>query len=135
VLTPGAAHHDGPDFAPDGAIWFNSDATGHAQIWRMAADGRDAAPVFRDAYVNWFPHPSPDGAHVLYLAYPPGTEGHPRDLDVGLCLLDCATGARRRVVELFGGQGSINVPCWSPDGQAFAFMRYRAAAADPKTAA
>lgn len=135
VLTPGVAHHDGPDFAPDGAIWFNSDATGHAQIWRMAADGRNAAPVFRDDHVNWFPHPSPDGEHVLYLAYPPGTEGHPRDLDVALCLMAPDGQNRRRVVELFGGQGSINVPCWSPDGQAFAFIRYRAAAADPKTAA
>ncbi|TRW95204.1 hypothetical protein FNJ84_17060 [Paracoccus sp. M683] len=125
LLTPGRAHHDGPDFSADGRhIWFNSDATGHAQIWRMRVDGGDAAPVFRDENVNWFPHPSPDGRHVLYLAYPPGTIGHPRDLDVGLWLMDCDGGARHPVVRLFGGQGSINVPCWAPDGRAFAFMRY-----------
>ncbi|MFD1809854.1 hypothetical protein ACFSHQ_22780 [Gemmobacter lanyuensis] len=31
---------------------------------------------------------------------------------------------RRQILDLFGGQGSINVPCWAPDGSAFAFMRY-----------
>ena len=122
VLTPGPGHHDGPDFAPDGTVWFNSDASGHAQIWRVGADGPQQ--VFADECVNWFPHPSPDGAYVLYLSYPPGTEGHPRDLDVALCLLDVATGKRQQVVTLFGGQGSINVPCWAPDGRRFAFMRY-----------
>lgn len=125
VLTPGTAHHDGPDFSACGRfIWFNSDATGHAQIWRVRADGGDAAPVFRDDNVNWFPHPSPCGRHVLYLAYPPGTEGHPRDLDVSLWLMDPDGRNRRRVIRLFGGQGTINVPCWAPDGHAFAFMRY-----------
>ncbi|HIC67016.1 MAG: TolB family protein [Paracoccus sp. (in: a-proteobacteria)] len=125
VLTPGLAHHDGPDFSACGEfIWFNSDATGQAQIWRMRADGSEAAPVFRDANVNWFPHPSPCGRHVLYLAYPPGTQGHPRDRSVQLWLMDINGGNRRRVVDLHGGQGSLNVPCWAPDGSAFAFMRY-----------
>ena len=46
-LTPGLAHHDGPDFSACGEfIWFNSDATGQAQIWRMRADGSEA---FQDA--------------------------------------------------------------------------------------
>ncbi|WP_198731851.1 PD40 domain-containing protein [Paracoccus tegillarcae] len=125
VLTPGLAHHDGPDFSAFGGyIWFNSDATGHAQIWRMRVDGSDAAPVFRDQNVNWFPHPSPDGRHVLYLAYPPGTLGHPRDLPVSLWLMAPDGGNRRKLFDLFGGQGTINTPCWSPDGRSFAFMRY-----------
>ena len=125
VLTPGRAHHDGPDFSPDGRhIWFNSDATGHAQIWRMNADGSDVAPVFRDDGVNWFPHPSPCGSHIIYLAYPPETEGHPRDLDVALWRMDPDGGNRVKLLDLFGGQGTINVPSWAPDGSAFAFMRY-----------
>lgn len=125
VLTPAAAHHDGPDFSPCGTwIWFNSDETGHAQIWRMRPDGSEAAPVFRDGNVNWFPHPSPCGRHVLYLAYPPGTEGHPRDLNVSLWLMAPDGSGRRKLLDLFGGQGTINVPCWSSDGEAFAFMRY-----------
>lgn len=129
VLTDWPGHHDGPDFSACGRwIWFNSDATGHAQIWRMRIDGSGAAPVFRDERVNWFPHPSPCGGHVLYLSYPPGTLGHPRDLDVSLWLMRPDGSDRRKAVDLFGGQGSINVPCWSPDGRAFAFMRYAPAA-------
>ncbi|WP_022707968.1 TolB family protein [Paracoccus zeaxanthinifaciens] len=125
VLTDWAGHHDGPDFSACGNwIWFNSDATGHAQIWRMRLDGTDAAPVFRDERVNWFPHPSPCGGHVIYLSYPPGTLGHPRDLDVSIWEMAPDGSGRRKLFDLFGGQGSINVPCWSPDGRAFAFMRY-----------
>lgn len=130
VLTPGIAHHDGPDFSACGRfVWFNSDATGHAQIWRVGLDAQAAAPVFRDDNVNWFPHPSPCGRHVAYLAYPPGTEGHPRDLDVSLWLMAPDGSARRKIVDLFGGQGSLNVPSWAPDGHALAFMRYRPARA------
>mgnify|MGYP006189283057 FL=1 len=124
-LTNGEGHCDGPDYAADGsAIYYNCDRDGHAQIWVMAVDGSGQRKLFADDHVNWFPHPSPDGRRVLYLAYPPGTTGHPRDLAVALCLMDPDGGNRRRVVEMTGGQGSINVPCWAPDGSAFAFMRY-----------
>ncbi|CAM3246539.1 hypothetical protein PANO111632_10195 [Paracoccus nototheniae] len=125
VLTLGTAHHDGPDFSPcGGVIWFNSDATGHAQIWWMRANGSNAAPVFRDDHVNWFPHPSPCGGHVVYLAYAPGTMDHPRDRDVALWIMRPDGTGREKLLDLFGGQGTLNVPCWAPDGRAFAFMRY-----------
>jgi Tol biopolymer transport system component len=124
-LTGGEGHSDGPDFSADGTqIYYNCDRGGHAQIWVMAADGSGQRQLFADDHVNWFPHPSPCGRHVLYLAYPPSTEAHPRDLAVALCLMDPDGGNRRRVVEMTGGQGSINVPCWSPDGRAFAYMRF-----------
>lgn len=124
-LTNGEGHCDGPDFSPDGArIYYNCDRTGHAQIWVMAADGSGQRQLFEDGFVNWFPHPSPDGRHLLYLAYPPGTTGHPADLEVALVLCDPEGGNRRRVREFTGGQGSINVPCWAPDGSAFAYVRY-----------
>lgn len=125
ILTPDVAHHDGPDFSACGKhIWFNSNATGRAQIWRMDTDGSNAAPVFVDENVNWFPHPSPCGRYVIYLAYAPGTEGHPRDKDVSIWFMAPDGSNRRRIIDLFGGQGTMNVPCWSPDGSAFAFMRY-----------
>lgn len=124
-LTWGEGHCDGPDFSADGAeIYYNCDRDGHAQIWVMKADGSGQRKLFADDHVNWFPHPSPDGRHVVYLAYPPGTEGHPANLPVALCLMDPDGGNRRRLVEFTGGQGTINVPSWSPDGAAFAFMRY-----------
>ena len=77
-----------------------------------------------DDFVNWFPHPSPKGGEVLYLAYAPGTTFHPRDRDVSLRMLSEKDGSIRTLVELLGGQGTINVPCWAPDGDRFAFMRY-----------
>lgn len=124
-LTMGEGHCDGPDYSADGTrIYYNCDRDGHAQIWVMQTDGSGQRKLFADEDVNWFPHPSPDGRHVLYLAYPPGTLSHPRDLPVALCLMDPDGGNRRRVMEFTGGQGSINVPCWAPDGSAFAYMRY-----------
>lgn len=125
VLVTSPHHYDGPDYTPDGAwIWFNSDRSGSMELWRMSTDGGDLEQMTEDARVNWFPHPSPDGRHVLYLAYEEGTEGHPPERDVELRLMDLETGDRRVLVALFGGQGTINVPCWSPDGTRFAFMRY-----------
>ena len=78
-----------------------------------------------DEQVNWFPHPSPDGKHVVYLAYPPGTEGHPPNLDVALRLMPADGGDPVTLCRLFGGQGTINVPSWSQDSHRFAFVRYQ----------
>ncbi len=118
-------HNDGPDYSPDGGwIWFNSDRTGHAQIWRMRCDGSGIERMTRDDRVNWFPHPSPDGAWVVYLSYPPGTEGHPPDLDVQLRLMRPDGSDDREILAFNGGQGTINVPSWAPDGSAFAYVRY-----------
>ncbi|MDE0522696.1 MAG: hypothetical protein OXH79_12140 [Boseongicola sp.] len=126
IVIGGPHHYDGPDYSPDGEwIWFNSDRGGSMQLWRVRPDGREPQQMTDGANVNWFPHPSPDGRHVLFLAYPPGTAGHPSNRDVELRLLECATGQARTLVALIGGQGTINVPCWSPDGRRFAFMRYQ----------
>lgn len=126
VLTEGPGHRDGPDYTPDGAwLWFNSDHHGEgADLWRMRTDGTRLQRMTRDARVNWFPHPSPDGRHVVYLSYPEGTKGHPGGLEVELRLMPQAGGAPRVAARLFGGQGTINVPSWSPDGRRFAYMRY-----------
>lgn len=124
-LTEAAGHNDGPDFSHDGArIYWNSDRTGHAQIWVMAADGGDQRQLFRDDRVNWFPHPSPCGRWLCWLSYLPGTEGHPADLPVRLMISDADGGDRRVLREITGGQGTINVPSWAPDGSAFAYIRY-----------
>ncbi|MDE2385806.1 MAG: TolB family protein [Alphaproteobacteria bacterium] len=126
-ITDDFSHCDGPDYTPDGKwIWFNGEKGGSVQLWRMHPDGTNLQQMTSDERVNWFPHPSPDGKHVLYLAYENGTNGHPRDKDVQLRLMPAGGGAPRVLLDLFGGQGSINVPCWAPDGRRFAFMRYHA---------
>jgi Tol biopolymer transport system component len=124
-IAAGGGHHDGPDYTPDGAwVWFNSDQGGTMQLWRVRPDGTGRQRMTDEETVNWFPHPSPDGLQILYLAYPAGTDGHPRDLDVELRMLPSEGGQSIKVAQLFGGQGTINVPCWSPDGQRFAYVRY-----------
>ncbi len=124
-LTFGEGHHDGPDFSADGRrIYYNCDRDGHAQIWVMNADGSDQRKLFADAHVNWFPHPSPDGLHLIWLAYAPGTLGHPADLPVAICMGSPEGENRRRLVEFTGGQGTMNVPNWSPDSRAFAYVDY-----------
>ena len=124
-LTQGEGHCDGPDFSADGArIFYNCDRGGHAQIWVMDADGGNQRQVFADDYVNWFPHPSPCGRYLVYLAYPAGTTGHPADLAVALVLCDGDGFHGKRITEFTGGQGTINVPSWARDGAAFAYVRY-----------
>lgn len=118
-------HVDGPDYSADGKwIWFNGERAGRVELWRIKPDGTDLEQMTDDAAVNWFPHPSPDGNHVVYLAYPEGTQGHPGGLKVSLRLMPADGGATRHLTSLFGGQGTINVPSWSPDSLQFAFVRY-----------
>lgn len=125
LVCDGFDHVDGPDYSADGAwIWFNAERARRVDLWRVHPDGSNLERMTDDDLVNWFPHPSPDGRFVLYLAYPRGTQGHPADLDVTLRILPADGGAPRNVVRLHGGQGTINVPCWSPDAKRFAFMRY-----------
>lgn len=125
-LTHGPGHRDGPDYTPDGDwIWFNSDHHGKLpDLWRIHPDGTGLEQMTDDGMVNWFPHPSPDGAHVLYLAYGPHVTGHPRGEDVELRLMPQSGGAYRTLAAFHGGQGSINVPNWAPDSRRFAYMRY-----------
>ena len=126
-ITKGGAPADGPEYSPDGEwLYFNTEAfSGHAQIARMRPDGSGPERLTDEATVDWFPHLSPDGQKAVYLAYPPGTRGHPADLWVELKLVrngDWANAAS--AVRLFGGQGTINVNSWSPDSTRFAYIGY-----------
>jgi Tol biopolymer transport system component len=124
-LTDWPSAEDGPDYSPDGRwIYFNSDRSGANQVWRISAEGGEGAQLTRDERANWFPHPSPDGKWVAYLSYPPGTEGHPADREVVLRRMTPDGGEHRDLYRLFGGQGTINVPSWSPDSRRFAFVDY-----------
>lgn len=124
-LTTGFDHTDGPDYSASGEwIWFNAEENGTSDLWRMKSDGSHLERMTDDERVNWFPHPSPNGHDLVYLAYPEGTKGHPGGLMVELRLMRLTGGSPRTIVELFGGQGTINVPSWSPEGDRFAFVSY-----------
>jgi Tol biopolymer transport system component len=125
-LTTAPGLDDGPEYTPDGSfIYFNSERTGTMQIWRMRPDGSDQEQVTFDEYNNWFPHPSPDGRWIVFLSYEPGVKGHPPDKNVMLRLMPLDGDEIQPLVKLFGGQGTINVPSWSPDSRQVAFVSYR----------
>ena len=125
-LTTAAGLDDGPEYSPDGQfIYFNSDRDGRMQVWRMHADGSGQQAMTTDERNNWFPHPSPDGKTIAYLAYEPDVKGHPENKDVELRLLTLASGKIETLAKLFGGQGTINVPSWSPDSRRLAFVSYQ----------
>ena len=126
-LTDAEGLDDGPDYSPDGRyIYFNSERTGLMKIWRMRADGSEQEAVTSDPeYADWFGHPSPDGKSLVFLSYGKTVEGHPANKDVALRIMDLPDGAPRVLARLFGGQGTINVPSWSPDSQFVAFVSYR----------
>ena len=125
-LTTAKGLDDGPDYSPDGKyIYFNSVRTGLMQIWRMKPDGSDQEQVTHDDYNNWFAHPSPDGKWIVFVTFDKSVEGHPENKDVMLRLMSLSDGKITVLAKLFGGQGTINVPSWSPDSKRVAYVSYQ----------
>lgn len=126
-LTTAPGLDDGPEFSPDGQfIYFNSVRSGVMKIWRMRPDGSQQEQVtFNEAYGDWFAHPSPDGKWLVFISYDKSVQGHPANQNVALRLMPATGGEPVVVATLFGGQGTMNVPNWSPDSKQFAFVSYR----------
>ncbi|MBN1951018.1 MAG: PD40 domain-containing protein [Bacteroidales bacterium] len=128
-LTNVKALDDGSEYSPDGKyIWFNSNRSGSMEIWRMDADGSNPMQVTDDAWQNWFAHESPNGDCIIFLSYPPEVDlgDHPYYKQVMLRTFklenDLPVGPPKVVAHLYGGQGTINVHSWSPDGKKAAFV-------------
>jgi Tol biopolymer transport system component len=94
------------------------------QLWRMSADGSNKEQLTFDEVNNWFPHISPDGKWIAYLSFPENIDPdkHPAYQPVVLKLIPVNGGASRAIAYLYGGQGTINVPSWSPDSKSVAFV-------------
>lgn len=125
-LTDAPGLDDGPEYSPDGKfIYFNSVRSGLMQIWRMKPDGSEQTQLTNDDYDNWFPHISPDGKWIEFITFnknevSPGD--HPFYKHVYLRVMPVGGGPIKVVAYLYGGQGTINTPSWSPDSKHLAFI-------------
>jgi Tol biopolymer transport system component len=61
---------------------------------------------------------------MVFLTYGADVKGHPENKDVMLRLMSLADKKITVLAKLFGGQGTINVPSWSPDSKRLAFVSY-----------
>jgi Tol biopolymer transport system component len=124
-LTTAKGLDDGSEYSPDGRyIYFNSNRAGTMQIWCMTPDGTGQQQITDDEYNNWFPHVSPDGRWVVFLSFSKEVDpgDHPFYKQVYLRLMPATGGKPKVVAYLYGGQGTINVPSWSPDSKKVAFV-------------
>lgn len=125
-LTTAKGLDDGPEYSHDGRhIYFNSDRAGQMHLWRMKADGGEQEQLTQDEFNNWFPHPSPDGRTLVFLSYEKDVKGHPENKDVLLRRMNLADKKIDILGRFFGGQGTVNVPCFSPDSRRIAFVTYQ----------
>jgi Tol biopolymer transport system component len=124
--TKPGEHVDGCEFSPDGKyIYYNGSASGTMQLWRMKPDGSAKEQLTFDEYNNWFPHISPDGKWIAFISFPVTIDpnSHPSYKRVMLRFMPVAgTGGPKVIAYLYGGQGTINVPSWSPDSQSISFV-------------
>jgi TolB protein len=130
-LTTAAGLDDGPEYTPDGKyIYFNSNRTGTMQIWRMKADGSDQQAVTNGDFYDWFPHISPDGKWLVFVSFLKNeiaVGDHPFYKHVYLRLLPIGGGQPKVIAYVYGGQGTMNTPSWSPDSKRIAFISNSAA--------
>jgi hypothetical protein len=69
---------------------------------------------------NWWR----DGKWIVLLSFGKEVKGHPANKDVALRIMPSSGGEPKVLTRLFGGQGTINVPSWSPDSKHIAFVSY-----------
>jgi TolB protein len=125
-LTTAEGLDDGPEYSPDGKyIYFNSNRSGTMQLWRMKPNGNGQEQVTNDEYQNWFAHISPDGKWIAFISFNKevASDDHPPCKKVMLRIIPVNSNEKPKVIAyLYGGQGTLNVPSWSPDSKRLAFV-------------
>jgi dipeptidyl aminopeptidase/acylaminoacyl peptidase len=96
------------------AISGQSQEEGKSIIYVLPSSGGTPRRVTAKGPSYWHGW-SPDGKWIVFLSYDKEVKGHPANQDVMLRLMPVNGGEIRVLAKLFGGQGTINVPSWSPD--------------------
>ena len=136
-LTTAEGLDDGPEYSPDGKyIYFNSERSGLMKIWRMNADGTDQEQVTLDRRLRRLVSRTRRRTARACCFFPmTRTSKAIRPIRTwSLRLMPLAGGKPKVLAQLFGGQGTINVPSWSPDSRSVAFVSYRLVAPESKAA-
>lgn len=116
---------DGAEYSPDGEyIFFNSARSGKMKLWRMTANGENQVQLTNDEYNDWFPHVSPDQKWIVFISFPKEIDPnqHPFYKQCLLRIMPFNGGTPQIIGYIYGGQGSINVPSWSPDSKYISFV-------------
>ena len=94
------------------------------KLWRMKPDGTNQQQITFDEYNDWFPHVSPDKKWIVFISFPKDIEptDHPFYKHCLLRIMPYEGGSPRVIAYLYGGQGTINVPSWSPDSKMISFV-------------
>jgi len=124
-LTNEKTLDDGAEYSPDGVhIFFNSVRSGRMKLWRMDADGGNQTQLTDDEYNDWFPHVSPDKKWIAFISFPKdiNVNDHPFYKHCLLRIMPYGGGTPKIIGYIYGGQGSINVPSWSPDSKFISFI-------------
>ena len=136
-LTVDSAYDDGTDYSRDGRwIYFNSNRGGGWNIWRIPSDGagaddRKAQQVTATISRTGFRIRRRMGAGCCFSPF--RTARRVTIIATRKCRFGslrcpvrrCATAEPRVLLELQGGQGTINVNSWSPDSKHFAYVTFQ----------
>ena len=112
VPALGGLSADTVSFSPD-QQWISYTLYPEGTIWRSRSDGSSRMQLSPPGEIGRFPHWSPDGRRLVYLAGRPGLPWLVREVDA-------AGGPPRTVLQESSSQG---VPTYSPDGRRVAFGR------------
>lgn len=90
----------------------------------MKPDSSEQTQITNDEFNNWFPHISPDGRWIVFISFLKdiAPNDHPFYKYVYLRLMPVEGGKPKVIAYLYGGQGTINLPSWSPDDKKIAFV-------------